>query len=87
MVCLLSICMGMIMFKSMFGFKSAAEDAAMTANVQYRGQQQANSNKDKQFETYFYKDTQQWGTIVVQTWPEGLVIYVGGEIVYRSWKK
>lgn len=27
-----------------------------------------------------------FGIIRVETWPEGLVIWVGGEIVYKSWK-
>lgn len=26
------------------------------------------------------------GTIRLEHWPEGLVLWVGGEIVYRSWK-
>jgi len=28
----------------------------------------------------------QYGIISIEQWPEGLVIWVGGEIVYRSWK-
>lgn len=73
-----------------FGFtRASAIDNMNAANAatQYRGQEQANKINDKHFKTLFQEHTEQWGTIKVQTWPEGLVVWVGGEIVYRSWKK
>lgn len=35
-------------------------------------------NKDNFFGDY--------GLIRIETWPEGLVVWVDGEIIYRSWK-
>lgn len=33
-----------------------------------------------------HKQTVEYGTIRVEEWPEGLVVWVGGSIVYKSWE-
>lgn len=36
--------------------------------------------------TILYQITQKYDVIKVEEWQEGLVIWVGGQIVYRSWE-
>lgn len=45
-----------------------------------------NSIKDDRFKKYFHMRIDRYGDIVVEEWPEGLVVWAGGVIVYRSWK-
>lgn len=72
----------------MFGNAYGALQAFLRSqqSQQYRGYQQANIVKDVRFKHHFDKWFDQYGTVRIEEWPEGLVIWVGGEIVYRSWK-
>lgn len=45
-----------------------------------------NSIKDERFKKHFETRLPLYGVIRIEEWPEGLVIWVGGVIVYRSWK-
>lgn len=42
--------------------------------------------KDDRVSKYFHMRIDKYGDIIVEEWPEGLVVWVGGVIVYRSWK-
>ncbi len=67
----------------MFGYFNIIKDTKFI----HEGQEQAKEYIDHRFKKYFEQRFQKWGVVRVEEWPEGLLVWVGGEIVYRSWKK
>lgn len=41
---------------------------------------------ERKIEKLYTQHGTEFGTIQVERWPEGLVVWVGGQIVYRSWE-
>jgi len=40
-----------------------------------------------ELETLLKTETPRFGVVRVARWPEGLVLWVGGEIVWKSWTR
>ncbi len=43
------------------------------------------SNQDFDTDVYYEQAFKDYGIVRIQRWPEGLIIWVGGKIVYKSW--